>query len=69
MPPAAKRHFEAAPSIEKQMYWKGNIAHLRFYDDSSVVDPTAQEVAAFFRDHSQKAVVENLPDTVAQSAS
>ncbi len=52
LPSAAKRHFEAAPSTEKQMSWKGDIAHLRFYDDPAIVDPTAQEIAAFFRKNS-----------------
>jgi len=44
--------FEAAPSTEKQMSWKDDIAHLRFYDDPAVVDPTTQEIADFFRKHS-----------------
>lgn len=69
LPSAAKRHFDAAPSTEKQMYWKGNIAHFRFYDDPAIVDPTVLEIAAFFREHSEEAVSENLPDTVAQSVS
>lgn len=51
LPDAAKRHFDAAPSREKELSWEGDTAHLRYYDDPVIVDPTAQKIAGFFRRH------------------
>lgn len=51
LPDAAKRHFEAAVNAEKQMAWEGDTAHLRFYDDEIVIDPTVQKIAAWFKSH------------------
>lgn len=51
LPDAAKRHFEAAPTKEKELLWEGDTAHLRYYDDPIIVDPTARKIADFFRQH------------------
>jgi uncharacterized protein len=50
LPDAAKRQFEAA-QCEKQMAWEGQTAHLRFYDDPAVLDPTAQKISSWFHSH------------------
>lgn len=51
LPPAAHRHFDAAPSPEKKLQWEGKTAHFSYYDDPVVMDRTASSVNDWFRQH------------------
>ncbi|MEM6788307.1 MAG: alpha/beta hydrolase [Myxococcota bacterium] len=48
LPAVAKRHYDAIPSDDKHLSWKGDTPHLAFYDQAPVIDPTADEIARFF---------------------
>lgn len=47
--PAAQHVFERLQMTEKQLITVPDVFHTRFYDDPVIVDPVAQEVAAWFQ--------------------
>lgn len=51
LPAAARRHFEAVPTDDKELVWQGETGHFQYYDDPAVLDPTAETMAEWFRTH------------------
>ncbi len=51
IPDAARRHFEAAPTMDKRLEWEGDTPHLSFYDHPEVIDPTVAKIDGWFRQH------------------
>lgn len=50
-PAAAHRHFEAVPTLEKQLIWEGPTNHFQYYEDPVVIDRAAGNIAHWFREH------------------
>ena len=51
LPDIARQHFDAVPTPDKRLLWEGDTPHLRYYDQPDIIDRTAGNVAAWFRDH------------------
>ncbi|MGG5817605.1 hypothetical protein [Falsiroseomonas sp. HW251] len=47
LPEAARRHFAAIPSAQKELSWEGDTPHLAYYDAPEVIDPTVKRLAGF----------------------
>ncbi|KIW17927.1 hypothetical protein PV08_05122 [Exophiala spinifera] len=47
-PPAAKRHFESIPAVNKKLIWNNDISHFQHYDQPDVVDRNVGDIAKFF---------------------
>lgn len=45
LPAAAKRHFEAMPSTQKQLLWEGATPHLDYYDKPEIIDSATTSIA------------------------
>ena len=48
---AARHHFEAVPTEEKELIWEGETAHFQYYDDPEILNSTADQMAEWFRAH------------------
>ncbi|WP_239490969.1 alpha/beta hydrolase [Luteitalea sp. TBR-22] len=51
LPQAARRHFDAAPAVHKQLSWEGQTPHLAYYDQDDLIDATVDKIVAYFRRH------------------
>jgi fermentation-respiration switch protein FrsA (DUF1100 family) len=50
-PEAARRHFAAAPTEDKQLLWEGQTRHFQFYDDPAVIDKATWSVVDWLSRH------------------
>ena len=51
LPNAARRHFDAVPTTDKQLVWEGSTGHFQYYEDPAVLDKTTDQMADWFRSH------------------
>ena len=51
LPNAARRHFEAISTADKQLLWEGETGHFQYYEDPSVLDSTTDKMSDWFRSH------------------
>lgn len=51
LPPAARRHFDAMPTQDKELQWEGETMHLQFYDDAPVVDKAVGNITNWLKKH------------------
>jgi dienelactone hydrolase len=50
-PDAARRHFAAIGTLEKELVWLGDANQFQFYDDPAVVERAADAIATWFGRH------------------
>ncbi|MEM8535773.1 MAG: alpha/beta hydrolase [Chloroflexota bacterium] len=51
LPNAARRHFDAVPTADKQLVWEGSTGHFQYYEDPAVLDKTVDQMADWFHSH------------------